>query len=44
MVCQKKHLKVGGHRAECTALAAAAAVVAVGKVTKGDGAGMVESK
>jgi hypothetical protein len=42
MVCQKKHWKVGGHRAECAALAGAAAVAAVEEATEGDGAGMVE--
>ena len=44
MVCQKKHWKVGGHRAECAALAAAAAVPVVGEATEGDGADMVEGK
>ena len=45
MVCQKKHWKVGGHRAECAALAAPAGVVtAVGQATESDGAGMVEGK
>ena len=45
MVCQKKHWKVGGHRAECATLAAAAAVVtAVGDETEGDGTSMAEGK
>ena len=44
MVCQKKHWKVGGHRAECAALAAAAAVPIVGEATKSDGTGMAEGK
>ena len=45
MVCQKKHWKVGGHRAECATLAAAAGVVtAVGEATESDGAGMAEGK
>jgi hypothetical protein len=45
MVCQKKHWKVGGHRAECASSAAAAAVVtAVVEATEGDGASMAEGK
>ena len=44
MVCQKKHWKVGGHRAECAALAAAAAVAVVEEATGGDGVGMAEGK
>ena len=44
MVCQKKHWKVGGHRAECTALSAAAVVPVVREVTEGDIAGMAEGK
>ena len=44
MVCQKKHWKVGVHQAECAAMAAAAAVMAVREATKGDGTGMAESK
>ena len=38
MVCQKKHWKVGGHRAECAAL------VAIRESTEDDGAGVVEGK
>ena len=44
MVCQKKHWKVGGHQAECAALAAAAAVPVVLEATGGDGADMAEGK
>ena len=40
MVCQKKHWKVGGHRAECAALAAAAADV----TAVGEAADMAEGK
>ena len=44
MVCQKKHWKVGGHRAECAALAAAATVPVVEEAMEGDGVGMSEGK
>jgi hypothetical protein len=44
MVCQKKHWKVGGHRAECSALVAAGAAAVVGEATVGDDAGMAEGK
>ena len=44
MVCQKKHWKVGGHRVECAALAAAAAVAVVEEARGGDGAGLAEGK
>ena len=43
-VCQKKHWKVGGHRAECAAMASAAVVPVVEEATEGDGAGMAEGK
>ena len=44
MVCQKKHWKVGGHRAECVVLAAAATVHVVGEATVGDGDDRAEGK
>ena len=44
MVCQKKHWKAGGHRAECATLAGVGAVAAVEEATEGDGAGMAEGK
>ena len=44
MVCQKKHWKARGHRAECAALATAAAATAVEESTEGDGAGKAEGK
>ena len=33
VVCQKRHGKVGGHRAECAVLASAAVVPAIEEVT-----------
>ena len=44
MVCQKKHWKVGGHRAECSALVAAGAAAGVKEATLSDDAGMAEGK
>ena len=44
MVCQKKHWKVGGHRAECATLAAAAAGVAFKEMTEGDNESIAEGK
>ena len=42
---QKKHWKVGGHRAECAALAAASVVPLVGEAMRQGGcAGMVKGK
>ena len=46
MICQKKHWKIGGHRAKWSALAAgfAAALAVVGEVVEDDSTGMAEGK
>ena len=44
MICQKKHWKIGGHRAECSALAVASVVPVVGEATEEDDAGMAQGK
>ena len=41
---QKKHRKVGGHRAECATLAAAGSVATIEGALEGEGAGMAKGK